>query len=141
MIDAFSTRDNKIKTLILLVVCGLSAIASAIIGVNDNFPGILLALFAATAFILAFTHPWRITKKFLFLFLASVLGLVLFLILNILIDFISKNQGTSVALRNLIQSPASDALNVTFAMICLAAFLVGSVGSVAMFIRSRRQKK
>ena len=57
MIDAFSTSRNRIKTLTLLVVCGLSAIASVIVGIDDNLPGILLAFLAATAFVLAFVHP------------------------------------------------------------------------------------
>lgn len=139
MIDAFSTRSNRIKTLILLVVCGLSAMASVVVGIDDNLPGILLALLAATAFVLAFAHPWRTTRKFMFLLLASVLGFVLFIILNILFDSIAQNPATSSALQNLIQSPAIDALNLIFAMLCPAAFIVGVVGSVAIFIRSRRQ--
>ena len=139
MIDAFSTRSNRIKAFILLVVCTLSAIASVVVGINDNLPGILLALFAATAFVIALTHSWRTTRKYLFLLLVSVLGLVVFFILNIIIDLIAKHPATSVALQNLIQSPASDALNVTFVMICMAAFIVGIVGSVVMFIRDRRK--
>jgi hypothetical protein len=58
MIDAFSTSRNRIKTLILLAICGLSAIAAAAVGTDDNPPGILLAYLAATAFVLALVHPW-----------------------------------------------------------------------------------
>ena len=65
MIDAFSTRNNKFKTLILLVVCGLLAIASIFVGIDDNPSGVLLALFSAITFILAFSHPWRTTRKFI----------------------------------------------------------------------------
>jgi|SRR5271157_751856 len=140
MINVLSTRNNKFKTLILLVVCILSAIASAVVGINDNLPGILLALLAATAFVLAFAHPWRIARKFMFLLLGSVLGFVVFFILNIIFDSIAQNPATSVALRNLVQSPTSDALILIFAMICQAAFIVGAAGSVVMFIRNRRQK-
>jgi hypothetical protein len=139
MIDAFSTRSNRIKTLILLVVCSLTAMASVVVGIDDNLPGILLALLATTAFVLAFAHPWRTTRKFMFLLMASVLGFVLFIILNILFDSIAQNPATSSALKNLIKSPANDALNLIFAILCPAAFIVGAVGSVAMFIRSRRQ--
>jgi hypothetical protein len=139
MIDAFSTRSNRIKTLILLVVCGLTAMASVVVGIDDNLPGILLALLATTAFVLAFAHPWRTTRKFMFLLMASVVGFVLFIILNILFDSIAQNPATSSALKNLIKSPANDALNLIFAILCPAAFIVGAVGSVAMFIRSRRQ--
>ena len=139
MIDAFSTPRNRIKTLVLLVVCGLSAIASVVVGIDDNLPGVLLALLGAIAFVLAFAHPWRITRKFMFLLLASVLGSVLFIILSIISDSIAQNPGTSGALQNLIQSPAYDTLNLIFAMVCPAAFIVGAVGSVAMFIRGRHR--
>jgi hypothetical protein len=140
MIDAFSTPGNRIKALILLVVCGLSAIASVVVGIDDNPPGILLALFAAIAFVLAFTHPWRTARKFLLLLLASVVGFVIFMILNILSDSIVQNPASSVTLQNLIQSPLNEALNIIFAMICSAAFIVGLVGSLVMFIRGRRQR-
>jgi energy-coupling factor transporter transmembrane protein EcfT len=139
MMDAFSTPRNRIKTLVLLAVCGLSAMASAVVGIDDNPPGALLALLAAIAFVLAFAHPWRTARKFVFLLLASVLGFVLFIILNIISDSIAQNPGTSGTLQNLIQSPAYDTLNLIFAMICPAAFIVGAVGSIAMFIRGRRR--
>jgi uncharacterized membrane protein YccC len=57
MIAAFSTPRNRIKTFILLAICGLLAIAAAAVGIDDNPPGILLAFLAATAFVLAFVHP------------------------------------------------------------------------------------
>lgn len=139
MTNALSTSRIRIKTLLFLVVCGLLAIAAGVVGVNDNPPGILLALLAATAFVLAFVHTWRTVRKFMFLLLASVLGFILFFLLNILFDFIAQNPATSGTLQNLIQSPLSDALNLIFVMICVAAFIVGATGSVAMFIRNRRQ--
>ncbi len=139
MIDAFSTSHNRIKTLILLAICGLSAIAAATVGINDNLPGILLAFLAATAFVLALVHPWRTARKFMFLLLASVLGFVLFVILNIIIDTAAQNPANAGALQDLLQSPAIDAFSIFIAMICPAAFIVGAVGSVVMFIRNRRQ--
>ena len=141
MINAFSTLGNRGKTFVLLVICGLLAIAATIVGINDNLPGILLAFLAAVAFVLAFAHPWRSARKFIFLLLASVLGLILFIILNITLDLTAQNPATSGALRDLIQNPAMEALNVVIAMLCPAAFSVGVIGSVAMFIRSRRQVK
>jgi len=139
MSDAFSTPRNRITTFILLAICGLLAIAAVVVGIEDNLPGILLAFLAATAFVLAFAHTWRTARKFMFLLLASVLGLVLFVILNIILDTVAQNPATSGALQDLIQSPAINALNLIVAMICPAAFIVGAVGSVAMFIRNRRQ--
>ena len=139
MIDAFSTQPNRIRTFTLLVICGLLAIAAAAVGIDDNLPGILLAYLAATAFVLAFVHPWRSARKFMFLLLASVLGFVLFVILNIIFDSVAQDPATSSALRDLMQSPAINALNLIIALIFPAAFIVGAVGSVAMFIRNRRQ--
>ena len=141
MIDAFSTPRNRIKTLIFLVICGLSAIASVVVGIDDNPPGVLLALLASIALILAFAHPWRTARKFMFLLLASVLGFVLFIIQDIISSSIVQNPATSGALQNLRQSSAIDALSLIFTMICSAAFIVGAIGSVAMFIRNRRQVK
>jgi hypothetical protein len=139
MTSAFSTPLNRIRTFILLATCGLLAIAAIAAGINDNLPGILLAYLAATAFVLAFVHPWRTAKKFLLLLLASLLGFVLYIMLNIILDSVAQNPATSGALQDLIQSPVVNALSLIIAMVCPAAFIVGAVGSVAMFIRSRRQ--
>ena len=115
------------------------AIAAAAVGIDDNLPGILLAFLAATAFVLAFVHPWRTAKKFMFLILASVLGFVLSIILNIILDTTAQDPTTAVALQDLLQNPVVGAFSLIIAMICAAAFIVGTVGSVAMFIRSHRE--
>jgi len=130
---------QRFVTLILLAICGLLVIAAVVVGIDDNPPGILLAFLAAIAFVLAFVHPWRAARKFMFLLLASILGFVLFVIQNIIFDSIAQDPATPGALQDLIQSPAIDALNLIIAMICPAAFIVGAVCSVATFIHSRRQ--
>ena len=135
---AFSP-PNRIKTLILLAICVVLAIVAVSIGIDDNPPGFLLAFLAAIAFILAFVHPWRSARNFGFLILASVLGIVLFVIVNIVSDSIIQNPATSEKLRNLIESPANEAFTVTFAMILPAGFLIGAIGAVAMLIRNRRR--
>jgi uncharacterized membrane protein (UPF0136 family) len=139
MISAFSTPHNRKLELILLAICGLLAIAAVVVGINDNPPGILLAFLAAAAFVLAFVHPWRTAKKFVFLILASVLGFVLFVILNIILDTATQNPTTTGVLQNLLQSPVIDAFSIIIAMLCTAAFIVGVVGSITMFIRNRRR--
>ena len=130
MTSAFSTPHNRKMTLILLAICGLLAIAAAAAGIDDNLPGVILAFLAATAFVLAFVHPWRTARKFIFLLFASIFGFVLFIILNIILD---------TAAQDLLQSPVINAFSIIIAMICTASFIVGTVGSVAMFIRNRRQ--
>jgi hypothetical protein len=75
----------------------------------------------------------------MFIILASVLSFVLFVTLNIMFDSVAQDPTTSGALLYLIQSPAINALNLIIIMISPAAFIVGTVGSVTMFIRSRRE--
>ena len=139
MTSAFSTPHNRKMTLILLAICGLLAVTAGVVGIDDNFPGILLAFLAATTFVLAFVHPWRTAKKFMFLLLASVLGFVLYIILNIILDTAAQDPATAGVLQDLLQSPIVNAFSIIIAMICSAAFIVGAVGAVAMFIRNRRQ--
>jgi uncharacterized membrane protein (UPF0136 family) len=134
-----STPSNRNKTFILLAICALLAIASAVVGIDDNPPGILLAFLSATAFVLAFVHPWRTARKFMFLILASLLGFVLYIILNIILDTAAQNPAATSALQDLLNSPIVNALSIIIAMICAAAIIVGAVGSVAMFIRNRRR--
>ncbi len=138
MIDAFSIPHYRIKTLILLVICGLSAIAAAVVGIDDNPPGILLAFLAATAFVLAFVHPWRTARQFRLLLYASVLGFALFAIVNNVFAAVAHNSATAGALQTLLQGLAVAAFFLA-TLICPAAFIVGAIGSVAMFIRSRRR--
>ena len=136
---AFSTPGNRNKTLTLLALCGVLAIAAVVVGVDDNPPGILLAFLSAIAFVLAFVHPWRTARKFVFLLLASVVGFVLFAILNIILDTISQNPATSSVLQDLMESPVTNAVNIIIIMLCPAAFMVGAIGSVTMFLRERRR--
>jgi len=133
MTSAFLPPHNRKMTLILLAMCGLLVIAAVVVGIDDNLPGILLAFLAATAFVLAFVHPWRTARKFMFLLLASILGLVLFIILNIILDTVAQNPANTGTLQDLLQSPVIDAFIIIIAMILSAAFIVGAVGSVAMF--------
>jgi hypothetical protein len=139
MAGAFSTSNNRKMTLILLAICGLLAIAAVAAGIDDNPPGILLAFLAAIAFVLAFVHPWRTARQFMILLLASILGFVLYIILNIILDTAAQDPATAGALQGLLESPVANALSIIIAMICSAAFSVGAVGSVAMFIRNRRR--
>lgn len=139
MTSAFSPPNNRKMTLTLLAICGLLAIAAVVVGVDDNLPGILLAFLAAAVFVLVFVHPWRTARKFMFLFLASILGFVLFIILNILLDTVAQNPANTGTLQDLLQSPTIDAVSIIIAMICAAAFIVGAVGSVVMFIRNRHR--
>ena len=138
MIVAFSTPHNRIMTLILLVICGVLAIAAKAIGIGDNPPGLLLAFLSASVFVLAFVHPWRTSKQFRYLIFASVLGFIVFVFLHNVFDFVASESGGSGIVPWLL-GIISTAFFVVATLLCPAAFIVGEVGSVAMFIRSRRR--
>lgn len=138
VIVALSTPRNRIWTLMLLVIGSLLAIAAAAAGIDDNLPGILLAYLAAIAFVLAFVHPWRTTRQFRFLLYASVLGFVVFALLNNVFAAVAHNSATTGVLQNILQGLAVAAFFLA-TLICPAAFIVGAVGLVAMFVRSRRR--
>ena len=138
MIRAFSTPHNRIRSFILLGICGLLVIAAAVVGINDNPPGILLAFLAATAFILAFVHPWRIPRKFKRLFYASFVGLVAFGLLHNVIEVLASNLGDSGLVQALLNG-AGTAFFLIATLLCPPGLLVGVVGAVIMSIRNRRQ--
>jgi hypothetical protein len=140
MIDAFSTPRNRTTSLILLGICPVLAVTAVLIGIDDNLPGILLAFIAALAFVLAFAHPWRKARKFLFLLLASVIGFILFTILMITLDTVANDPGTAPALRSLLDGSAVNAIIIIIGMLLAASILVGTVGSIVMSIRGCRKK-
>jgi hypothetical protein len=136
MIEALPTSTNKIRTLAFLAICGLAAIGAAVTGIDDHPPGILLAYMAATAFVLAFVHPWRSARRFFSLLIASLLGVALFVLLNNVFAAIAHAPGTTGVLQVLLQALAVAAF-VLATLVLPAAILVGAAGSLAMFMRSR----
>jgi len=138
MIDALSTPRNRIRTLILLVICGLSAIAAATAGISDNPPGILLAFIAAIAFVLAFVHPWRTSRQFRRLLYASALGFVVFGLLHNVFEAIAWNLGGSGLVHGLLNAVGA-AFFLIAILVCPPGLLVGAVGAVVMSIRNRRR--
>ena len=136
MLDAFSKPQNRKWTSILLGFAALLGIAAAVIGIDDNLPGILFAFLGITAFVLAFAHPWRTSRQSLRLFLASILGLVVFGGLMIVCDLIGSKIEASGVTRLLLNIGST--LFLILALICPSGLLVGAVGAVVMAIRNRR---
>ena len=138
MIEALSTPRNRIRTLVLLVICGLSTIAAATVGISDNPPGILLAFLAATALVLAFVHSWRTPSQFRRLLYASAFGLVVFGLLHNAFEAIARNSGGSGLVPGLLNG-AGAAFFLIATLVCPPGLLVGAVGAVVMNTRNRRR--
>ena len=138
MLEALSTPHNRTVTFVFLAACCASAIAAVAAGVSDNPPGILLALLAAAAFVLAFVHPWRTARKFRFLLYASGLSFAFFVILHNVFEAVASKLAKAGALHSLVEGLGVAAFLLAV-LVCPPAFLVGAVGSAAMFIRNRRR--
>jgi hypothetical protein len=111
--------------------------ASALVGLNDNPPGLLLALLACMAALTAFVHPWRTARQFGYLVLISALGFGLSAVLHNVFEALA-DQGTTAVSRYGLQPLGVTAFLVA-TLVCPAGFLVGIIGAIVMFIRSRRR--
>ena len=138
MIEAFSTPRNRNRTFILFAVCGVLAIAAAI-GIDDNPPGLLLAFLSASAFVLAFVHPWRASKQFRYLIYASVLGFIVFAVLHNVFDFVASKLGGSGLVPGLLNG-AGAAFFLVAVLLCPPGLLVGAVGAAVMYRRERHSQ-
>jgi hypothetical protein len=134
MIKALTTHHNRRLSVIFLAACCASAIVAAVIGIEDNAPGILCAFIAAVALVLTFVHPWRTTKQFSLLLLGAVLCFVIFGVLHNVFHGIAGNMEDAQMFRKLLEvlSVASFFLAL---LVCPPAVIVGLVGSVTMLIR------
>jgi hypothetical protein len=122
MLDAFSHQQWRL-TVILFVVCIVTAAAGAIVGIDDNLPGLFLVMVSAVVFVLAFVHPWRTTRRFILLIGASLGAFVVFTVLhNVLGDV----------------SPAGAAFFYLAIFLCPAGMLVGIVGTLVSLFTGRR---
>jgi hypothetical protein len=136
MLEVFLTPRNRIRTLILLVVCSLSAIAAAVIGISDNLPGILLVFLAVTSFVLAFVHPWRTSRQFRRLLYTSALGLVVFGVLHNVFEAIGGQLTGSGFLQGLVNGAGVAFFLITI-LICPPGIVIGAIGALVMFIKNR----
>jgi hypothetical protein len=50
-------------TLLVWLAAGILAPGAAIMGITDNWPGLVLLHLAAAAVLLAFVHPWRSARN------------------------------------------------------------------------------
>ena len=139
MIEALSTPRNRNRTFILFAVYGLLAIAATAIGIDDNPPGLLLAFLSASAFVLAFVHPWRSSKQFRYLIYASILSFIVSAVLHNALDFIASKSGGSGLVPGLLNC-ASVAFFLVATLLCPPGQLVGAIGAVGMYRRERHSQ-
>jgi hypothetical protein len=135
MIEALSTPRNRRRTFILFAICAFLAFAAAV-GIDDNPPGVLLAYLSASAFVLAFAHPWRTSKQFRYLIYTSILSFVVFAVLSNVFEAIASNLGGSGLVNSLLNGTGGVCFLVA-TLLCPPGLLVGAVGAVILYFRER----
>lgn len=82
MLKDFAAPQHRRVTLIFLAVFCVATIAALAVGLDGNTIANVLALAAAFALVLAFVHPWRSAREFMYLYCASVFGFIVFAVLH-----------------------------------------------------------
>ena len=137
MLKALSTRHNRNRSFVRLAVCGVLAGAAAAVTIIDYNPvGLrgILAFLSASAFVLAFVHPWRAAKQFVHLIYAAGLGLIVFVVLHNVFDAVASTVGGSGLVHGLLDGAAVVCFFGAI-LLCPAGLLVGAVGALTMFRR------
>ena len=124
-------------TLIYLAVFCLSAIAILAIGLDGNTPANVLALVAGTALVVAFVHPWRRAREFMYLFFGSGLGFVVFVVLHNLFDA-GAGAMASVGPLHAILQVLSVVAFLAAVFVCPPALVIGLGGMLIMFFAGRK---
>jgi hypothetical protein len=138
MIDALATPRSQQITLALVGLFAAFVASALLAGVSDNPPGIALAALAASALVLAFVHPWRSVRKFVGLAAGSVLGFMVLVVVHNLLGGVAELSSVGGVPRVLVEAVGVAAF-LTAVLLCPVAFVIGVLGSAAMFVRSRRQ--
>jgi hypothetical protein len=131
-------RKRKKVFIVMGIFCAL-VISAIVVGVSDNIPGIVLCYLATVVLVVASTHTWRRTRRFLILLGASVIAFFVFAVLHNAFYALAILTNHIAALSHLME-----ALDVVFFIIaiflCPATFLVGAVGSIVWAIIGRRKR-
>lgn len=134
MFTAFSTPQNRKRSVIFLALCAVLGIAAVVVGIDDNPPGLALAFLAACALMLAFVHHLRTPRQFLLL-LAGAFGVfIVSVVLHNLFEGLATYWLGSGAAANLFGG-AGAGLFLLAVLVCPAAMLVGAVGALVAAIR------
>ena len=135
MLKAFATPGDRSRTLFLLAVSAALAVGAAGVGIDDNPPGLALALASAATLVAAFAHPWRSPRSFRRLIYGSVAAFVASALLHNLFAALA-------AVPDLPQlaERAFTVFAVAFffvaLLLCPAAFVVGLLGAAVTRLRS-----
>ncbi len=126
ILSLFKDEKLKVKTFAFLGLGIIFITVSQIIGIADNFPGILTCYLGVCSLFLVFIHPWKQTKNFLWLIFYSVVSFIV-----------------SVILHNLFEGIGLNIIGVVFFFLAIlfapAGILIGVSGSVFYVIKNNQR--
>ncbi len=132
-------KSNRRLTFTFLGIGCILFIIALVIGIAENPPGIVLFYIAVFAWMLAFVHGWRETKKFSFLMVSSIIGVPVFILLHN--AFYALNQLSADI--TVLNQPLEflHALSFLIAIIiCPVGISIGIVGTIAVYFKNRKSK-
>ena len=140
MLEAFTTPQRRRVTVIFLAVFCLAAAATLALGLDGNTPGLAAAWLAATALVLAFVHPRRRPRQFVYVLYAAGLGFVLFVVLHNVLDVAAGAVTGFRPLHAVLQTFSVIAfLGAVF--VCPPAFAIGLAGALITLLTRRTKSQ
>jgi len=125
-------------TVILVVLAAVSAAGAVLVGIEENPPGIALAMLAGSMLVTAFVHHWRTPKRFLALCAISF-GLIVILVgILIAVDISVTGGHLPEPVAPAVES-GGNALALMVAFLAVPSFFVGLLGALVVWWAGRRK--
>jgi len=137
MLKSFSSPYLTV-TMILVVLAMISAAGAVLIGIEDNPPGIALAMLAGTILVTAFVHHWRSPKRFLTLCAISF-GLIVILVGILIATDVSLTGGRVPEPVAPAVESGGNALALMVAFLAVPSVFVGLVGALLVRLAGGRK--
>jgi hypothetical protein len=137
MFGSFKSPYQR-ATVILAVIAGVSAAGAVLVGIEENPPGIALAMLAGTILVTAFVHHWRSPKRFLTLCAISF-GLIVILAGSLIAIDISLTGGHVPAPVAPSVESGGNALALMVAFLAVPSLFVGLAGALVAWLAGRRK--
>jgi len=137
MLGSFAPPHRAV-TVGLITLAALLAAAAVLIGIDENPPGIILAVLAGALFVTALVHHWRSPKRFL-MFGAISIGVVFGAgLVGIGIDISVTGNYLHGPLAAILEA-AGSALTLVIVFLGVPSVLIGLTGAFVTWLVGRRK--
>jgi hypothetical protein len=137
MFRSFASPYLKV-TMILVVLATVSAAGAVLVGIDDNPPGVALAMLAGSILVTAFVHHWRSPMRFLGLCAISVGLIVILGGICIAIDISLTGGHLPEPVAPAVES-AGNALALMITFLAVPSVFVGLAGALVVWLAGRRK--